>query len=90
MHGARERRRGVSRSTRLAIVRKALDDAIARLDEIPATTETRRLRVRAMTYYGALQRWQTTPPSVEQREALVKVVLELHVAVMHAARSSGS
>jgi hypothetical protein len=75
-------------STRLAIVRSALDDVLARLAEIPSTKDTRGLRVRAITYEHALSRWQTAPPSAFQREALLKVVLELHVEVMRAARGA--
>jgi hypothetical protein len=73
-------------STRLAIVRDALDEAVARLDDLPSSPAARSLRVRAMTYRSALDRWVTLPPSAAQREALLRVVLELDIEVMRLAR----
>jgi hypothetical protein len=75
-------------STRLAIVRDALDEAVARLDDLPSTPAARSLRVRAMTYRSALDRWVTLPPNAAQREALLKVVLELDIEVMRLARDA--
>jgi hypothetical protein len=74
-------------STRLEIVRRALDDALARLDELPESAATRGLRVRALTYQHALNRWNLSVPSDEQRGSLMNVVLELHADVMRASRA---
>jgi hypothetical protein len=73
-------------STRLSIVRDALDEVVARLDDLPSSPATRGLRVRAFTYRSALDRWVVSPPSEAQREALLKVVLELNIQVMRVAR----
>jgi hypothetical protein len=75
-------------STRLEIVRRALDDALARLNELPASAETRGLRVRALTYQHALDRWNVASPTEQQRGSLMNVVLELHADVMRASREA--
>ncbi len=75
-------------STRLAIIQHALDDAEARLAEVPTSAATRAIRVRLQGYRRALDRWQTTPPAETQREALLKAVLEMELEVMKLARAA--
>ena len=73
-------------STRLSIVRGALDEVVARLGDLPSSPAARSLRVRALAYRTALDRWVTLPPSAAQREALLKVVLDLTIEVMRLAQ----
>jgi hypothetical protein len=69
-------------STRLAIVEKALTDTVERLNELPAGPRVRELRARAEGFQRALRTWVVTPPTEEQRSALLKLVLELNVETM--------
>jgi hypothetical protein len=69
------------------IVRGALDEAVARLDELSPSPEMRNLRVRALAYRAALDRWLVLPPSEEQRSALMRVVLELDIEVKRLAQT---
>jgi hypothetical protein len=45
------------------------------------------LRVRAMTYRTALDRWDTFPPNEAQREGLLRAALDLDIEVMALARA---
>lgn len=72
----------MAKSTRLAIAEGALTEAVARLRDLPPSPSARRLSIRALAYRSALDRWVTFPPSAEQTAALLKVVLELDIAVM--------
>ncbi len=73
-------------STRLSIVRDALNEVVERLDDLPSSPAARSLRVRGMTYRSTLDRWASLPPTEAQRAALLKVVLELTVEVMRLAQ----
>jgi len=69
-------------STRFAIVEQSLADANERLHDHVGSPRVRELRSRAQTYDRALQSWKTLPPTEEQRAALLKLVLELHLEVI--------
>jgi hypothetical protein len=75
-------------STRLAIVEQALIDALERLRDITPSPRSRELRSKAEGYERALRAWVTRPPTEEQRQALLKLVLELNVEVIALGRSS--
>jgi hypothetical protein len=75
-------------STRLAIVEQALIDALERLRDMPASARSRELRSKAEGYERALRAWITRPPTEEQRQALLKLVIELNVEVIALGRSS--
>ncbi len=77
-----------SGSTRLAIVEQSLDDTIERLNELPPGPRVRELRTKAEGFQRALRTWSVSPPTEEQRAALLKLVLDLNVEVMALGRSA--
>ncbi len=77
-----------SGSTRLAIVEKSLADTVERLDELPAGPRVRELRAKAEGFQRALRTWTVSPPTEEQRAALLKLVLDLNVEVMALGRGA--
>jgi hypothetical protein len=75
-------------SIRLSIVEQALIDAQERLRDMTASPRSRELRAKAEGYERALRAWVTRPPTEEQRQALLKLVLELNVEVIALGRST--
>jgi hypothetical protein len=75
-------------STRLNIVEKSLQDTMERLRELPPGPRVRELRARAEGFERALRAWSVRPPTEEQRATLLKLVLDLNVAVMALGRGS--
>ncbi len=69
-------------STRLAIVEKSLTDTIERLSELPAGPRVRELRGKAEGFERALRSWSARPPTEEQRQTLLKLVLDLNMEAM--------
>jgi hypothetical protein len=74
------------KSTRLAIVEQSLSDILERLADLHPTESTviklRELRTKAFAYERTTKAWVANPPSEAQRQAMLKLVLELNVAVM--------
>ena len=74
------------KSTRLAIVEQSLSDILERLADLHPTETTivklRELRTKAFAYERTTKAWLAQPPSEAQRQAMLKLVLELNVAVM--------
>jgi hypothetical protein len=77
-------------STRLAIVRQALDDIIERLDEMPESPRFVELRKKAESYGRVVRRWDTEPPTEGARAAMLKSVLELNVEVIEAGKGKST
>jgi hypothetical protein len=75
-------------STRFAIVEQSLADANERLRDLVGSPRVRELRSRAQSYERAVQSWKTLPPTEEQRAALLRLVLELHVEVISLGKAS--
>src|SRR5438045_461357 len=79
-----------AKSTRLAIVEQSLADILERLSEIHPTesnaVKVRELRTKALAYDRTVRGWTVHPPSEAQRSAMLKLVLELNMAVMQVAR----
>ena len=79
------------KSTRLAIVEQSIADILERLADLHPTDSTlmklRELRTKAFAYERTTKAWVTTPPSEAQRQAMLKLVLELNVAVMELSRA---
>ncbi len=71
-----------AQSTRLSIVRTALQDIVERLSEMPLTQEVRELRIQAAAYTRLVRSWDVTPPSEETRGDMMKKVLDLNVKVI--------
>ena len=74
------------KSTRLSIVEQSLSDILERLADLQPTESTviklRELRTKAFAYERTTKGWAVNPPSEAQRQAMLKLVLELNVAVM--------
>jgi hypothetical protein len=74
-------------STRLGIVRRALEDVMRQLDRLPTTPETSALRGRLSAHQALIDRWQSSPPSPEERVSLMQTVIDLQLEVMTVARA---
>jgi hypothetical protein len=78
------------KSTRLAIVEQSLADILERLADLQPTETTvmklRELRTKAFAYERTVRTWPANPPSEAQRQAMLKLVLELNVQVMELSR----
>src|SRR5579863_5008652 len=75
-----------AKSTRLSIVEQSLSDILERLADLHPTESTiiklRELRTKAFAYERTTKAWVANPPSEAQRQAMLKLVIELNVAVM--------
>ena len=76
-----------AKSTRLDIVRTALDDIVTRLSEAKLSEEVRGLRRRAARYERLAHDWETKPPSEDERALVMREVLELNMAVIKLGQS---
>jgi hypothetical protein len=78
------------KSTRLSIVEQSLSDILERLADLHPTestiTKLRELRTKAFAYERTTRGWSANAPSEAQRQAMLKLVLELNVAVMELSR----
>jgi len=73
-------------STRISIVRQALDDILERIEEMAASPGVVELREKARSYDLIVQGWDSRPPTEQARAAMLKAVLELNVAVIEAGK----
>jgi len=80
---------GIERSTRLSIVEHSLADVQARLDDLGDSPEARNLVSQALDYEAIVSTWLENPPNEETRQALLRKVLDLNVAVIRLAGESG-
>jgi hypothetical protein len=80
-----------AKSTRLSIVEQSLSDILERLADLHPTESTiiklRELRTKAFAYERTTKGWIANPPSEAQRQAMLKLVLELNVAVMELSKA---
>jgi hypothetical protein len=67
--------------TSIALVIGAVNIVLKRLGTLPGGPEVNALRERALGYIEEVAMWSAERPSVEVREATMKNVLALHVAV---------
>jgi hypothetical protein len=74
-------------STRIAIVQQALDDILERIEEMNASPGVVELREKARSYDLIVKGWDARPPTEQARAAMLKVVLELNVAVIEAGKT---
>jgi hypothetical protein len=81
-----------AKSTRLNIVEQSLADILERLADLQPTEPTvmklRELRTKAFAYERTVKTWAVNAPSEAQRQAMLKLVLELNVQVMELARAT--
>jgi hypothetical protein len=73
-------------SRRLALVRDAIEIVVRRLSTLPPSPELEELRLRAEECLRQADGWAHRPPTVEEREAVMKRVLGLHTAVVRLER----
>lgn len=71
--------RSSSKRTNLAL--GAVNAAVAALASLPDSDDKRRLLVEVESCARAIDAWTGQPPTAEAREAVMKRVLALHVAV---------
>ncbi len=74
-------------STRMNIVRQALDDILERLSDLAPNARVRELRAKAMAYDRAVRAWESRPPTEQERSAMLKHVIDLNVEVIAACRA---
>lgn len=68
-------------SRRVALLLDAIRGALDEIEKLPVSTEAEALRGKATSYESEVLGWTDAPPTDERREAMMKVVLGLHVAV---------
>jgi hypothetical protein len=75
------------RSTRINIVEQSLTDTLERLSELGSSARVRELRMKAQGFERAVKAWSLTPPSEQQRQAMMKLVLELNLEVIEVGKA---
>jgi hypothetical protein len=68
-------------SRRRSAVKDAITDVLARLTALPDSGEVEELRARAEEYQRERDTWTASAPPANEKEELMKRVLELHLAV---------
>ena len=63
----------------LSVAEDAIDVVLRRVSVLPPCPEVDALLSRAARYLGEAEKWRTAPPTVQDRETLMKRVLALHV-----------
>ncbi|MEO8801158.1 MAG: hypothetical protein ABI551_24920 [Polyangiaceae bacterium] len=76
-----------AKSTRVSIAKQGLTDILERLSEMEPCARVRELRAKAMAYERVVRNWDRTPPSEEQRGAMMKCVIDLNVETMNEGRT---
>jgi acyl-CoA reductase-like NAD-dependent aldehyde dehydrogenase len=78
----------VPRSKRTPSVLDAINQALTILARLPDTEEARDLREQCRAIEETAKEWARTPPTAEDREAMMKKVLAIHVLLTKVRRSS--
>jgi hypothetical protein len=79
----------VDLSTRVSIVEHSLDDIHARLAELPDGPITRELIARAHEFERIITSWTVIPPMEDERQEVLRQVLDLNVDIIHFAAEKG-
>jgi hypothetical protein len=66
----------------------AIRQASAVVSSLPESEVARQLDDECQAYERTAEQWEREPPSVEEREALMKKILALHIVVIKVRRSS--
>ena len=77
-----------AKSTRVSIAKQGLTDILERLSEMAPSPRVRELRAKAMAYERVVRNWDRSPPSEEQRAAMMKCVIDLNVETMDEGRKA--
>jgi hypothetical protein len=71
---------------RMSLVLDAIEIALGQLAKLPDSPEVEELRTKALVYERDAKHWSEKAPTSEQREAMMKKVLALHILVTKLAR----
>jgi acyl-CoA reductase-like NAD-dependent aldehyde dehydrogenase len=74
---------------RTSVVLSALQVTLRHLSEIPDSPEADALKRAVADCEREAREWRTTSPTAQQREALMKRVLALHLSVAKLGREAG-
>jgi hypothetical protein len=87
--GAKEyfRRPTQSPARRTSPVLDAIRQALAVVSSLPESQEVSELRDRCLAYEHIAEQWAREPPAAEEREAMMKRVLTLHVLLCRVRQS---
>jgi len=77
-------------SKRLTLAKNALDVVLRRLSALPHSPEVEDLRRRTGDCLRLVDGWTLNPPTPEQREAVMQLVLNLHIATAKLERRAAS
>jgi hypothetical protein len=77
-----------TRSTRISIVEKSLQDILERILELPSGPVAQELHRKARTVAFSVAKWSSAPPTREERERALQEVLTLNIEVMEASRQA--
>ena len=69
------------KTKRTIVALEALEVALAELSKLPETAETESLLLRGFQLQREVKAWADKPATPVQREAMMKKVLSLHVAI---------
>ena len=78
----------VTLSKSASTILDAIRQASAVASSLPESEVARRLCDECQAYERTAEQWERAPPSVEEREVLMKKILALHIVVTRVRRSS--
>lgn len=78
------------RSKKTPGVLDAIRQALATFDALPDTPEAWKLRDECLVMEATAREWSRVPPSAEEREAMMRRVLALHIAITKLRRKTDS
>jgi vacuolar-type H+-ATPase subunit E/Vma4 len=76
-------------SRRLSITRDAVEIVLRRLSSMATSPEVEDLRARAQECLQKVEGWKVAAPTAEERDRLMKRILNLHVEVASMERQAG-
>jgi hypothetical protein len=71
-----------------SLLRDALHQALATVSRLPESEEARDLRDQCLAYKHIAEQWVHEPPAPQEREALMRNVLALHIRVVRMHKST--
>ena len=74
------------KTKRTVVALDALEDALAQIAALPESPEAEALLQRGFKLQRVIKDWTTMPPSGEEREAVLRRVLGLHIAASRLAK----
>lgn len=74
------------KTKRTVVALEALEDALAQLAQLPESAEGDALLVKGFALQREVKGWADNPATPDQREAMMKKVLALHIAISRLAQ----